>query len=444
MGKSLIITTGGGTDIEEGSPNARPDVILQGYSLFVGPNDDPVIGSMPTQYATPTTYTMGVGSSLTLAKGYYTGGLTCSAKPLKDFTSATATADQITNAKTGWRNGAKQTGSMPWIGAGGATLSANGTHTISKGQYDGKGKVAQSLSTQAATNITPGTAQKTVIAANKWTTGAQTVLGNANLIAGNIKKNVTIFGVVGTWIVDSRDLASGVYLVQNGEIGLNGTINRNGDTYDWEINKSGLNASILANLRNQCVAPYREGNCLVFTTMHWDMNSGSGTNSNYEAYISWTLHYKHHTAIDGKRHWLAMDVDKITWSIAHNANGTACNYFGAIIRSDRKYWIANKYSNCAAGNNFLTHSWVASAWRSFGISTNPDLYIGSCVKGVAGGGYTAKAKSGVSYDPNDCYAEITFTVLQDRAAQYNNNDWAYGSKHGTILKLWLRNLWEHL
>lgn len=202
MGKSLIITTGGGTDIEEGSPNARPDVILQGYSLFVGPDDDPVVGSMPTQYATPTTYTMGVGSSLTLAKGYYTGGLTCSAKPLKDFTSATATADQITNAKTGWRNGAKQTGSMPWIGAGGATLSANGTHTISKGQYDGKGKVAQSLSTQAATNITPGTAQKTVIAANKWTTGAQTVLGNANLIAGNIKKNVTIFGVKGTFAVD--------------------------------------------------------------------------------------------------------------------------------------------------------------------------------------------------------------------------------------------------
>lgn len=50
---------------------------------------------------------------------------------------------------------------------------------------------------KAAATITPGTANQT-IAANQYLTGAQTIKGDSNLVAANIKKGASIFGVTGT------------------------------------------------------------------------------------------------------------------------------------------------------------------------------------------------------------------------------------------------------
>lgn len=51
---------------------------------------------------------------------------------------------------------------------------------------------------QGAQTITPGTSDQT-IAASTWLTGAQTISGDANLVAGNIKSGTSIFGVTGTY-----------------------------------------------------------------------------------------------------------------------------------------------------------------------------------------------------------------------------------------------------
>ena len=53
------------------------------------------------------------------------------------------------------------------------------------------------LTVQAAQTITPGTSNKT-IASGRYLTGTQTIKGDANLIAANIKKGTSIFGVTGT------------------------------------------------------------------------------------------------------------------------------------------------------------------------------------------------------------------------------------------------------
>lgn len=50
---------------------------------------------------------------------------------------------------------------------------------------------------KAAATITPGTANQT-IDANQYLTGAQTIKGDSNLVAANIKKGASIFGVTGT------------------------------------------------------------------------------------------------------------------------------------------------------------------------------------------------------------------------------------------------------
>lgn len=55
-----------------------------------------------------------------------------------------------------------------------------------------------SVTTKGATTYTPTTSDQT-IASDTYLTGAQTISGDANLVAGNIKKDITIFGVTGTY-----------------------------------------------------------------------------------------------------------------------------------------------------------------------------------------------------------------------------------------------------
>ena len=57
--------------------------------------------------------------------------------------------------------------------------------------------VTGSISSKAAATYTPTTTAQT-ISAGQYLSGAQTIAGDANLVAENIKKDVTIFGVTGT------------------------------------------------------------------------------------------------------------------------------------------------------------------------------------------------------------------------------------------------------
>jgi len=79
------------------------------------------------------------------------------------------------------------------------TTAAAGDVRTGKYFYTAAGVKAQgSIADQAAQTITPGTTDQT-IAAGKYLAGAQTIKGDADLVAGNIKKDVTIFGVTGTF-----------------------------------------------------------------------------------------------------------------------------------------------------------------------------------------------------------------------------------------------------
>lgn len=68
-----------------------------------------------------------------------------------------------------------------------------------KTAYGAAGKLTGTIPSQNATTITPGTTAKTAIAAGTYAAGAATVAGDANLVAGNIKNGVSIFGVAGSF-----------------------------------------------------------------------------------------------------------------------------------------------------------------------------------------------------------------------------------------------------
>lgn len=82
-----------------------------------------------------------------------------------DTSDATATTSDIRKGKTAYVNGSKITGNM---------------------------------TEQSAQTITPSTTNKT-ISSGQYLTGTQTIKGDTNLVAGNIKSGISIFGVMGTY-----------------------------------------------------------------------------------------------------------------------------------------------------------------------------------------------------------------------------------------------------
>ena len=110
-------------------------------------------------------------------------------------------------------------------GGGGANLQTNKNFTPSETStqvtpdagYDGLLKVTvagitptyvgSSVTRKASQTYTPGTVNQT-ISANQYLTGAQTIAGDSDLIASNIKHDVNIFNVTGTFGMKIEEIIS--------------------------------------------------------------------------------------------------------------------------------------------------------------------------------------------------------------------------------------------
>lgn len=80
--------------------------------------------------------------------------------------------------------------------------------------------VGSSVTTKTAATITPGTTNQT-IASGTYLTGTQTIMGDADLTAANIKTGVQIFGVTGSYTSDATASAADIV---NGKTGyVNGS-----------------------------------------------------------------------------------------------------------------------------------------------------------------------------------------------------------------------------
>jgi hypothetical protein len=130
--------------------------------------------------------------------GYVTGANKTATKTVT-LTASGATVTASDGSKSISKSVATATQATPSV-----SVNSSGLITASATQSEGyvtagTKSATKQLTTQGAKTITPSTSSQTAVASGVYTTGAITVKGDANLVAGNIKSGISIFGVSGSY-----------------------------------------------------------------------------------------------------------------------------------------------------------------------------------------------------------------------------------------------------
>lgn len=160
--------------------------MVPGYAMYTG--NTTTFNAIPTGTTiTPTTSSQTVGGANYMMEG----AVTVAAMPTGTATAPTtingtgATVSTGTNTLTL----SKTVSNTPQVTAGYVASGTAGNSSVS---------LTANVTTKGTATITPTTSNQT-IASGTYLTGTQTISGDANLVAGNIKSGTTIFGVTGTY-----------------------------------------------------------------------------------------------------------------------------------------------------------------------------------------------------------------------------------------------------
>lgn len=182
-----IPKSGGGTAKFTDTSDATLDdgsKLLDGVTAYAGGTK--YTGTIETKAAADMTVS---GATVTAPAGYYATSASKSiangsATPPSTISGTSASLTSGSNTLTL----SKTISVTPVVSAGYVASGTAGNSAVS---------LTASVTTKGATTYTPGTSNQT-IASGTYLTGVQTISGDANLVAANIKQGVSIFGVNGS------------------------------------------------------------------------------------------------------------------------------------------------------------------------------------------------------------------------------------------------------
>lgn len=179
----------------EAQQNIVADTGYDGLSsVTINAIDSSYVGSNVTRRS--STDLSASGSVVSVPSGYYAAAaskVVAAGAAVTPTTTITAKPTISLNSSTGVVSAAAAASKSitPTVTSGYVSSGGSGTVTVS-------GSNTFQLPVKTAATYTPTTANQT-IAAGQYLTGAQTIAGDSNLIASNIKNGTTIFGVSGTF-----------------------------------------------------------------------------------------------------------------------------------------------------------------------------------------------------------------------------------------------------
>ena len=200
-GSSATVSTGTNTLTLTKTVSVTPNVTTAGYisSGTAGNSSVSLTASINTRSSSDLTAN---GATITAPAGYYAEAATKSvtsgsATGPTSLSGSSASVSTGTNTLTLTKTGVTTT---PTVSAGYVSSATASTATVT---------LTASVTTKAAATITPGTTNQ-IIASGTYLTGTQTISGDADLTAANIKKGVQIFSVTGTYTSDATAVAEDI------------------------------------------------------------------------------------------------------------------------------------------------------------------------------------------------------------------------------------------
>ena len=193
-GVNIFGVAGNSNVVNTSAGDATAAQILSGKKAYV--DGALVTGTIASKGA--ATYTPGTSNQTITSGQYLSGAQTISGDA--DLVSA--------NIKSG----------ANIFGVAGATAVVNtsdanavaGNILSGKTAYVNGSKITGTIASKAAATYTPSTSNQT-ISAGQYLSGAQTIAGDADLVAGNIKSGANIFGVAGTSVPFTTAITSVQY-----------------------------------------------------------------------------------------------------------------------------------------------------------------------------------------------------------------------------------------